>query len=44
MPGLAGDQDFLSEYDEEDSDEGVADVLWLNGALRLFCDRCSREL
>jgi hypothetical protein len=36
MPGLAGDQDFLSEYDEEDSDEGVVDVFLLNGALRAY--------
>ncbi len=36
MPDLAGDQDFLCEYDEEDSDEGVVDVLWLNGALRAY--------
>ena len=33
MPGLAGEHDFLSESDEEDSDEEVVDVLWLNGAL-----------
>ena len=36
MPGLAGDQDFLCEYDEEDSDEEIVDVLWLNGALRAY--------